>query len=308
VTRAQWLEARRRGLGGSDVAAVLGLSPFRTAWDVWVEKRGLDLEAEDSADKRRGRRLERAVLEWAAEDAGLELYVPPPYTLEQGPEPWALATADALLIDRPAPRGLEAKTARTTDGFGEHGSDVVPLHYALQCHWYMHCYDVPRWDLAAFFTLTDDWRRFELHRDATIEKNLVRRLGHWWQHHVVEAHPPPIDGSPGVDVWLRARFPFELDDARAATPDEELLVRMLHSSRSIKRAYDDGIATLTQQIEAAIGDHSGIHFAGGRATWRNEVRRRIDVEALAAAHPEIAERFRVATPHRVLRTSVQPPA
>jgi putative phage-type endonuclease len=304
TTRAEWLDARRSGLGGSDVAAILGLSPFRTAWDVWVEKRGLDLGDDDSGDKRRGRRLERAVLEWAAEDAGLELVLPKPYEIQQGPEPWALGTADGFLE---AARGLEAKTARTTDGFGEHGSDAVPVHYALQCHWYMHVYDLPRWDLAAFFTVADDWRRFELHRDATIETNLVCRAERWWQYHVVEAHPPPIDGSPAVDTWLRHRFPFALDAGRAATQDEELLVRMLHSSRSIKRAYDSGIATLEQQITAAIGEHASIHFAGGRAIWRNEVRRRVDVAALASAHPEIAERFRVASHHRVLRTSVQSP-
>jgi putative phage-type endonuclease len=306
VNRTEWLEARRRGLGGSDVAAVLGLSPFRTAWDVWVAKRGLELDDIDSPAMRRGRRLEQAVLEWAAEDAGLELMLmDAPYVLRRGPEPWALGTADAFLdVDR----GLEAKTARTMEGFGEHGSDVVPVHYALQCHWYMHCYDVPRWDLAVFFTVADDWRRYELRRDMAIEANLVRRLGTWWQYHIVEAHPPPIDGSPAVDTWLRSAFPFELEEPRPATQDEEFLVRLLHSSRSIKRAYDVGTAALEQQLEAAIGDSAGIHFAGGRATWRLQHRRRIDVEALAAAHPEIAEQFRVESHHRVLRTSVQPPA
>ena len=68
-----WHEARKSGLGGSDIAAVLGLSKWASPMDVWYQKRGLVDPLEESNAMRRGRLLEPAIAEWYAEETGLQV-------------------------------------------------------------------------------------------------------------------------------------------------------------------------------------------------------------------------------------------
>ena len=158
MNRADWLEWRRDGLGGSDVAAILGLFPWSSAFDVWWSK-VRSLEDKGSAVKSRGQLLEDAVLQWAKSELGSGLVRGSP--LVHPSLSWARGTPDAWTdVDE----GLEAKTVRVFEDelWGESGSDVVPLHYRIQCAWYMAITGAKIWRLAAFSTLQEDWRIFEL--------------------------------------------------------------------------------------------------------------------------------------------------
>ena len=69
-----WHKARRKGLGGSDIAAILGISKWRTPMDVWVEKMGLVEPSEESYAMMRGRILEDAIAQWYGEFTGFDLH------------------------------------------------------------------------------------------------------------------------------------------------------------------------------------------------------------------------------------------
>ena len=139
MNRAQWLAWRRGGLGGSDVAAVLGLSPFRGPWDVWLTKT-VDEQAEaDSAAMMTGRLLEEAVGKWAAVELEAdELVEWPP--LAHPTQDWVRASPDYGLRFGDRVVGLECKVATWPSeehGWGKSGSGDIPAHYAAQVRWYM---------------------------------------------------------------------------------------------------------------------------------------------------------------------------
>ena len=70
ITREEWLEYRRTGLGGSDAAVVMGLTPYRSKIELWADKTGRMPEAEDNEAMRTGRDLEQYVAERFCEAAG----------------------------------------------------------------------------------------------------------------------------------------------------------------------------------------------------------------------------------------------
>lgn len=278
VSRSEWLDRRRLGLGASDVAAVLGLSPFASAWDVWVSK--TDDEAprsEESSVQSRGRRLESAVLDWMSEDAGMQRRRLPQHTTFQGPEPWALCTPDDLYANPHGGQGwgLEAKTSREASEWGPSGDpNGVPVYYAIQCMWNLHCTGAARWDIGVYLPIVDDWRRYTLERDLEVERVLVERLGEWWERHVVQGLVPDMTASPAATAWLARRFKGGASKLRAATPEEEALVREHVRLQVAVGALELERDAVGNRIRQAIGEAEGVVFRGGKATWTADKRGR----------------------------------
>jgi putative phage-type endonuclease len=275
-TQAEWLARRRQGLGASEVAAVLGLSPFASAWDVWVRK--TDPEAPASGDdsaRARGRRLESAVLDWMSEDARMDRRCIPPHTVFQGPESWALCTPDDLYHrpQHPDEWGMEAKTDRDADGWGPAGDPRgVPVYYALQAHWCMYCTGAERWDVGVYLPIVDDWRRYTLERDPKVEQVLVERCGEWWERHVVQGLVPDMTASPAATAWLSRRFRAGRAPLRAATPAEEALVRQHVAAKLRVAGAEIERDKIANQLRQSIGDAEGLIFRGGKATWKADKR------------------------------------
>jgi len=120
--RAQWLEERRKGIGGSDVAAIMGISPWKTAFQVYQEKRKEvnDWEGNEATDW--GTRLEPAIRQWYSDQTGRPVRLPDKimYSSEY---PFMLATLDGFTDDR---RVIQIKTSRYSKGWGEPGTNQIP--------------------------------------------------------------------------------------------------------------------------------------------------------------------------------------
>jgi putative phage-type endonuclease len=272
ASRDEWLAQRRTVLGASEVAAVLGLSPFASAWDVWVRK--TDDQAPVSVDdavRARGRRLESAVLDWMADDAGMARRALPPFTLVHAPESWLACTPDDLYeVDG---WGMEAKTSRDASEWGPPGDPSgVPVYYAIQCHVAMYCTGAERWDVGVYLPIVDDWRRYTLERDPKVEQVLVERCGEWWERHVVQGLVPDMTASPAATAWLSRRFRAGRAPLRAATPAEEALVRQHVAAKLRVAGAEIERDKIANQLRQSIGDAEGLIFRGGKATWKADKR------------------------------------
>lgn len=131
--RTQWLEERRQGIGGSDVAAILGLSPWKTPFQLYQEKRGEsgDFSGNDRTDW--GSRLEPTIRQWYADTTGRVVMVPNGI-IKSPQHPYMQASLDGLTE---CGRIVEIKTARSGQDWGEPGTDAIPEYYLTQVHHYM---------------------------------------------------------------------------------------------------------------------------------------------------------------------------
>lgn len=228
TARDQWLEARRGAITGTDVAAILGVHPYRNALDVYLEKIG---QAEpvtqneamwwgtylEAGIARRYQEITALEKEWLLRGAAIATCWPKKRTLvfDDGtgdaqvlvrhPEhPWWLGTPDGIVqqpgVDR---TGLEVKTASAyiADEWGEPGTDQVPLHYLTQCAWYMGATQISRWDVCVLIG-GNRLGVYTVKRNEALEAKLCAEAQRFWKEHVQAKVPPPIDGSEQWAAYL----------------------------------------------------------------------------------------------------------
>lgn len=263
--RRAWLEARRSGIGGSDVAAILGKSPWRGALAVWLDKRGLADDSPAPIRMRAGNALEPLVAEIYRERMGTAFAPLKPYTIFRR-EAWELATPDRLVLGDIA-CGVEIKTTRSASGWGEDGSDTIPEHYGYQVAWYAAVTGLMRWDVAALFGAAE-YRQFRLEFSAEQCAALREAVAEWWGRHIVRGEQPPIDGSGEARSWLAQAFPRNEKPLRAANLTEARTLGRLAAARAAAEAAEAECERLGNEVRAAIGDADGIECECARATWR----------------------------------------
>lgn len=148
LSRDEWLAYRRRGIGGSDAAAVLGISPFRTGRDLYFDKRGIAVpdDEENWVAKEVGNLLEDLVARIFSKKTGLQVFKRP-YMFQHPHYPWMLADLDYLVE---LPDGtfaiLECKTTNynARDKWWSDGVETVPVYYEAQGRHYMAVVNLSR--------------------------------------------------------------------------------------------------------------------------------------------------------------------
>lgn len=196
MEHAQWLEERRKLIGGSDVAAILGISPFKTAYQIYQEKRKEveDWQGNESTDW--GKRMEPAIRQWYSDTTGRNVRLPDKIIYNEK-YPFMGASLDGFTDDG---RIVEIKTARSGKGWGEPGTDEIPDYYAAQCHHYMavtglDVVDIPVSIMGGSPVL------YEIPADKEIQEMIIDAEANFWQR-VVDGNPP----DPVTYVDAVARF------------------------------------------------------------------------------------------------------
>lgn len=196
VSLEDWLAARQHGLGGSEVAAVVGLSPWESRWSLWHRKSGLLGPVEETDEMRWGTILEPVIAaHFAAQHP--ELAVRPVGTWCHVDRPWQIANPDRLCFARQpgddGPRRMvwEGKTAHDSDGWGTPGTDEIPVHYRCQVQWYM---DVLGVEVAYLSVLIagSDYREYVIDYDP-YDAAFLREAGRAFVDSVAAGERPDLD-------------------------------------------------------------------------------------------------------------------
>jgi putative phage-type endonuclease len=296
-TRDEWLAARRSGIGGSDAAAVLGLSRWRSPLDVYLDKTGEGGDTEDAPAMYWGRRLERVILEAYVEQTGLAVDAPVGVyrMLRSSERPWQLYSPDGMASDRL----IEIKTARTSEGWGEPGTDEVPDDYAIQVQHGMAVTGLQRCDVAVLIG-GSDFRVYTVERDDALIAHLIAAEAAFWARVERRDPPPPRTYAEATRMWGRSSPPrapvYATDEAEAA--HRELV------------AVREQMATLTEREEALravicaeLADKGDTLIGSDGqplATWTAvKARESFDCKAFAKDHPDLhAAYLRVGQPTR----------
>ncbi len=289
---------RQKYLGGSDVAAILGISPWRTPLDVYLDK--IQPRADETDPQRlrvlnRGKRMEPYVIDLLAEETGLtivrrgERYVDPELSFV------------AAEIDAEADSGenIEIKTTSPFKAkeWGEQQTDEIPLHYAAQA---MHGLMVTDRQVCVFGVLIggDDFRIYKIERDdATIAAIRAKEIEFWSR---IQSRTPP-EPSNVSDV---IRLYGTQDSGLAVEASEALQIEVvaLRSLREESERIEQASALHEERIKLHMGD-AAILLVNGRpaVTWKHQSSRRFDSSAFKAAQPQLHAQFIKTVESRVFR-------
>lgn len=300
MTREEWLEHRRKSIGGSDAAAVVGLNRYASPYSLWADKRGLLPEKEDSEAMRLGRDLEDYVAKRFTEETGKR--VRRERNIIINPEiPFAHANVDRLIIGEDA--GLECKTTSALNTKRFKGGDY-PANYYVQCVHYMMVTGAARWYLAVL-VLGVGFYWYCIERDEAEIEALRLAEGEFWG--MVESNtPPPVDGSTAtteaVSAVLGESKPGETCDLTAVHNDLDLLFVKKDELKQIKAEVDEienRVKVYMDTAELGETDRFIVVFA-------EQSRLSFDVNKFAGDHPEmdLAEYYRISK-YRTFRAKMR---
>lgn len=244
--RDQWRAARRPGIGASEIAAVMGISPYDSPFSLWWRKHmGWDIEASD--EMRTGTFLESAIAVWFSDHAATPGIVVTSAGLFAHPErPWQIATPDRLLHmecvecegegwtpDPAIPalrlceacRGegiepgvigiLECKwVAYSWDGWGDDGSSEIPVHYRAQVLWQMDVMGLK--DVFVCALGPGGFRTYRIWRDET-DLTMMREAGRRFMESLADGEPPDVDDHSATLPILR-RINAAIEDREQEIP------------------------------------------------------------------------------------------
>lgn len=293
---------RPLGLGGTDIGAILGLSPYKTPLELWSELvSGEQPASRDLIHLRFGQHAESFIASEYERATGLFTAQHSP-TLFHKKHGFMFGHVDRFVLDTPdtpavvdgtitANKLLECKTssAFSKNDWGEPGTDQVPPLYLVQCAWYMAITECQAADLAVLIG-NSDFRIYTIERDMELEGLILSHAQHFWHEHVIAQIPPePISVEDAALL-----FPKE-SAGMSVEADEKLLesIRSYQESTSKSQTLSSECERLKLEILSFMGQAEKITHAGKTlATWKcSKPTTRIDTKALAQAHPEIASAF-----------------
>jgi len=281
--KESYAASRAGGVGGTDAAAILGLSPYKRPIQIYAGK--VSPEKQPELDKEclywgsalepivRGRYQERFSTQVVAPaDLGVIFPKSRPWrdsTLIEGAEPWMLGAPDGWIPS--AHSGLEVKcSSRKSEEWGEEGSDGVPAHYLIQAAWYTAVCNARGWNFAVLFS-GNTLAQYRIERDPQLEKDMIEACRSFWFDNVLRKVEPAIDESESYGKYLARKF--SLNTGKVIGPHDPNYPAILKWTAEMKSADDrekeagEQKQLANNQLRALVGDAQKVVTPFGTCGW-----------------------------------------
>lgn len=309
--RIDWLKQRQSGIGGSDIAAICGLNPFKTPLQVWQSKINPVVDEEISEPAYWGTTLENVVAQEYAKRTGRKVQRIN-QVLHHPHLPYCLANIDRAVVnpemagrvfwkdDRlTTNRILECKTANgfAAKKWGESGSDYVPDEYLVQCMWYMGITGADICDLAVLIG-GQDFRIYTIQKDVLLLDDLYSTASDFWKLVETRTEPDPINYPEAVKKWA-------ISDSSLSVQADDLLINDLDKIQSIKAQVKELEAQedeLKARVLMALENAETLTYQGVKvATCKTQTRTSFDSKVFEKDYPELYAQYKKTSSTRVLR-------
>lgn len=317
--RPAWLAARREGIGGSEVGALIGVNEHETAMSVWTKKKRTEPDVElTGAPIEWGHRLEDVVAQKTAEEIGM--------VSRFGGGLWAMTDKPHVRVtpDRFAcrPRSwkaeavIECKTAGSDEHWesgtirpGGHGTGSAPLSYQAQLQWQLGILGLPIGYLGCFVLGSE--RQFftvEVHFDAAWFAEMVAAADRFWTENILGDEIPMHDyRHPITEDLIKEQHPTVVKPS-VDLPGGGITEDWLREYQEAKReaeAAEKRLTAIKNQFRDWTGDAGAAYLGDKKIVGYPEVSsKRIDVDQLKTLYPEVAEAVTVTSRYRRMTISV----
>lgn len=283
MTREEWLAERKKGIGGSDAAAILGISPWATPVTVWLDKTGRSTPTEPNHAMRIGTELEDLVARLYCENSGRSVQRFNTM-LHKG---HLLGNIDRLVIPEGAKVASHMGEVRTDTLLecktsSRDWDDGVPLYYETQVQVYMSLApQVQHADVACLFLNRKNFEIYRVERDDEVITMMSERLNAWWEEYVIgDKMPPPMNEADCRLLWARSNPGKSITATKEIEDKLETYKRFKANEKSAKEAASE----LQSDICAYLGDAEVLTGVDGKPmlTWKSSKdSNKTDWEALA---------------------------
>lgn len=287
--------ARRNWLGASDIAAIVGESPYTDAFSLWAEKTGKVPASEVGDAAEWGNILEPVILDCAGKALGRRVVKstgtfthPDLACVRVNPDGFV----DASKRGNPI---VEGKSTSISEGWGEDGSDQVPTHVLIQVTMQMRCTDSAFAHVARLYHKMGhpDFKLYTVAFSRSLSDALDEAAGEFWRVNVQGDNPPDVTALslPALGKIGRAAKAVQVDPA---------LVVAYADARAAEKAAQAAKKNAAARLIAALGDGDAADVPGWKAKYISVSQSRVDLDAMRAADPELVARCTKSEPYRKL--------
>ncbi len=266
------------------------------ALDVFNDIMGYAPPFVDSARPKWGRRLERAIIDGAAEERGWMSVEYQPGTAVSG----AYATSpDAYVHNAFGPALVVEAKNRGGERAKEYEADEPLEAEIVQTQWHMGVTRIPEATVCVLLG-GNDLRLFDLHYDEELWLGLTEIADRFLVDHINTGKPPPMDASDAAADYLRAKFPTHRAPMREGNAASHVMALAYERACIAAKLAEEDKARAGNALRAAVGDAEGIAGEGWKVTWRaSKGSRATDWEAVARelrAPAEVVAKFTTERP------------
>lgn len=311
MSKEQWLEARKCGIGGSDAASVLGLNPYKSSVSVYIEKvdyiHGVSMSEKningckkDSSNEEVNYRMELG--------NKLEDFVANEFSLKTGLKvrnvngilkndkyPFAIANIDRAVVGEKA--FLECKV---TNSFNKkEWIKTIPIHYKIQMNHYMavtgasHCY-------VAVLIGNEELVIHKIERDEDYIEEIMKLEEIFWNNCILGNELPMPDGSSDYSKTLDTLYKDSKCEELILFEAEKILERYDEVVK-IYKDFEKEKKAIEQYLKLQMQNYEIAYVGDRKITWKKQERNIIDTTRLKKEHPEIVAGYMKTTTSRVLK-------
>lgn len=259
----KWLSTRNSGIGGSDAGIIMGLNPYKSLYELWLEKTGAK-EPDDLSNNERvywGTQLEDLVAKEFAKRTSYE--VRRIGTVQSVEHPFMIANIDRWIVGRDF--GLECKTAGAYAD-KDWQDDEVPVSYYCQCLHYMAVTGAPCWYIAALIGGNKFvYKKIERNEDDI--KALIAEEKKFWEM-VKTNTPPPIDGTMSCGNALKWKYKGDPGSETMLPEEAGDIINELDKDAEVKKALKESIQLKRNRLMEMMGDFEVGRIGDRKVTWK----------------------------------------
>lgn len=307
MNHEQWLEERKKTIGGSEIGAILGMHPWQSAYSLWAEKTGRIPAFEGNLTTKLGSYLEEFVAKLFEETTGKKVQRTN-YIYRNDKYAGLHASPDRLLVGEDA--GLEIKTTSAYNSNKFKGVEF-PQQYYAQAVQYMAVTERRQWYIAVLIGNTD-FRIYHLTRDPMekpdfcvtsllVEDSEISSLYEAaldFMDCLKKDVPPAMDGSNATADALKEVYKNGGDAPKQLYGRDGMVERWLDLKRQIKLLEEEQ-DTITNTLCADMGDSEAATTGSHKVTWKFKAgARRFDHKRAVEEHPELSTYYSEGKPTR----------
>jgi putative phage-type endonuclease len=290
LSRAEWLEFRKKGIGGSDAAVVCGMSKYKSPFELWQEKTGKTESVEAGEKAYWGNALEPFVRAEFEKRSGYEVHLEE--TILQHPHhPFMLANVDGIILNEEYPKGciFEAKTA---SAYLEHEWEdgKVPEAYQLQVQHYLAVTNFE----GAYIAVLIGGNTFKwtfIPRDEELIEMLIKIESVFWDY-VTRDVAPPIDGSEASTYFIKELYKFCEKNSKIELPEKaEALIVQYEEAQEVEKEMATRKNEAANKIKAMLGNCEIGTCSERVVSWRNVNTEKFDTTSFKVEHPDLYSQY-----------------
>lgn len=294
--KLEWLRERQKGIGGSDVGAIMGVNQYKTAFNIYLEKTEPIIEVEKQSEAaRQGTDFEDYVAMRFTEETGKKVRRDNRHLIHKD-YPFMVANIDRRVVGENAI--LECKTV-TPYNLKEWEGEEVPASYMLQCQHYMAVTGAEKVYLAyLIFSTKFDYR--EIKRDEELIDIIIEAEKEFWKM-VQDKTPPALDGSSAAEKWVNEKYK-KVNEGETINLDSSWkeLLNKRKELKEYKDSVDKEIKEIENQLKQNIKHAEYANAPGYSISYKSVSQKRPDSSKLKALLKEEYEDYLKETTSRRL--------